>query len=211
MAARQIDDGQAPMRECDGTGGINAGIVRTAVCDPLRHALDQGGIGRLAIDDFNSGAPVESMYAAFQLRIGGRTATPADGLAFVWGSDVNSGTEFGEEGSGNGLIVSMDTYVNNATDPIGIAIRWNGTQLAERVLPIETFLSDPDYSAVKTARDSLTHSRVRRHFSLGGSGVTPRLEFESQSRRVPARQLVEISVLVAERHVLALFAELPTL
>ena len=76
---------------------------------------------------------------------------------------------------------------------------------------VDRVLSDPDYSAVKTARDSLTHSRVRRHFSLGGSGVTPRLEFESQSRRVPARQLVEISVLVAERHVLALFAELPTL
>ena len=106
------------------TGGV--GDSRTGVLTTAVNSL----LGRLAIDDFNSGAPVASMYASFQLRIGGGTATPADGVAFVWGNDVNSGTEFGEEGSGNGLIVSLDTYDNGLPDRIGIALRWQGTQLA---------------------------------------------------------------------------------
>jgi hypothetical protein len=76
---------------------------------------------------------------------------------------------------------------------------------------VDEVLQDPDYALVKEARDSLTHSRVRRHLSLGGSGPTPRLEIESSRRRQPVRLLVETSVRVAERHVLALFAALPSL
>lgn len=76
---------------------------------------------------------------------------------------------------------------------------------------VDCVLGDPDYVVVKEARDSLTHSRVRRHFKLGGGGSTPRLEIESPSSRQPVRRLVETSVRVAEHHVLALFAKLPTL
>ena len=76
---------------------------------------------------------------------------------------------------------------------------------------VDAVLHDSDYEVVKEARHALTHSRVRRHLSLGCGEPTPRLELEEPLRRQPVRLLVETSVRLAERHVLTLFAALPTL
>jgi hypothetical protein len=69
--------------------------------------------------------------------------------------------------------------------------------------------SDPDYAIIKEARNWLVHSRVKRHFAIGGAHPPPRLGLESGSIRLPVRRLIELSVAIAERHVSALFAELP--
>jgi hypothetical protein len=44
---------------------------------------------------------------------------------------------------------------------------------------VSDLLADPDYEAVKTARNSLTHSRVKRHFTLHTSAPPQRLQLEA--------------------------------
>lgn len=132
----------------EGVGGSGFGSLTTAV-------NDQQGV--LVIDDFNGGEPVTSMIASFALRIGGGSATPADGMSFVWGDDVGTSAApvvFGEEGSGNGLIVSFDTYQNSAVDLPGISLKWQGNLLAERTMPFSALLSDPEYFPVVIKLDS---------------------------------------------------------
>jgi hypothetical protein len=76
---------------------------------------------------------------------------------------------------------------------------------------VDAVHADHGYTVVKEARDWLTHSRVRRHFSIGGGAPVPRLDLETASKRLSVRQLVHNSVEVAERHVVALFGHLPSL
>ena len=141
--------GSGAEQDNGGVGDSRTGALTTAV-----NSLQ----GTLTINDFNSGAPVSSMYASFQLRIGGGTATPADGVAFVWADDVTATTSFGEEGSGSGLTVSFDTYDNTALpnniDFIGLTLKWQGNALAEQPLPTSAFLSDPDYYPVVVKVDA---------------------------------------------------------
>lgn len=132
----------------DGVGGSSFGSLTTAV-----NSLQ----GMLVIDDFNGGAPVTSMTAAFALRIGGGSTPPADGVSFVWGDDVGNSSappSFGEEGSGNGLVVSFDTYENSAADPTSISLKWQGEVLGEYRMPYQAFLSDPDYWPVVIKLDA---------------------------------------------------------
>ncbi len=126
----------------DGVNGSNMAILTTA---------ENGLNGVLVIDDFNAGTPVTSMIASFAVRLGGGTSPPADGMAFVWGNDIGNSTAptlFGEEGSGNGLIISFDTYANGGSDVPGISLKWQGSLLAEKPMPFSALLSDPDYFPV---------------------------------------------------------------
>lgn len=54
--------------------------------------------GSIVLDDLDPGGTVGSFKATFKVRIGGGTSTPADGLAFYFGSDIDSYAVFGEEG-----------------------------------------------------------------------------------------------------------------
>lgn len=58
--------------------------------------------GVTAINDFT---------ATWMMRVGGGTATPADGCSFVFGSDIADGP-FGEDGAGSFLVVQFDTFDN---------------------------------------------------------------------------------------------------
>lgn len=136
----------------DPASGVN-GSTAAILTDNMSHGTGQSGM--LFIEDFNGGDPVNSMIASFSLRVGGNTGgVPADGVAFVWGNDVNSASSFGEEGAGNGLIVSFDTYTNGAADPIGISLKYEGQVLAEKPMPTASLLSDPDYYPVVVKLDS---------------------------------------------------------
>src|SRR6185503_18033449 len=60
-------------------------------------------------------------------RIGGGTARAADGLSVVIAPDL-SNAGFGEEGAGNYLVVSLDTWDNNGTDTApAFDVKWGGT------------------------------------------------------------------------------------
>jgi len=85
-------------------------------------------------------------------------------------------------------------------------------QLPPRALLwIDRVIGDPDYATIKDARDWLTHSRLRRHFTLDTGGPPQRLELELPCGRLPVRRLVELSRDVATRHVSDLLSVLPSL
>jgi len=70
---------------------------------------------------------------------------------------------------------------------------------------IDNVLKDPDYSQIKAARDSLTHKRISRHFTVPRQRV--RLQIEHQRLDVPT--VIDRAKDVASRHVSRLLAILP--
>lgn len=104
------------------TGGVgNSGVLR------VTQALNsqQGGffVGSLSPD------PVTQFVASLDVRIGGGTARPADGLSFNFGSGIGPGTT-GEEGTG-ALTISLDTWDNNGADTApAMEIKVNGAAVA---------------------------------------------------------------------------------
>ncbi|MBL9166525.1 MAG: hypothetical protein JNN07_02150 [Verrucomicrobiales bacterium] len=93
----------------DTSGGLgNSGVLKLT-------STAGGQQGGFYVDDFLNGDPVNNFRVSFKVAIGGGTVRPADGMAFSFGSDV-AGGGFGEEGSGTGITVTMDTWDNNGTD-----------------------------------------------------------------------------------------------
>jgi len=91
--------------------------------------------GTIALDDLDAGQAIESFTAKFKLQFGPGSGNPADGLSFCFGPDINSGSNFGENGpgmSGGGLAVSFDIYdnglVNGIPDFVGISVWLNGVE-----------------------------------------------------------------------------------
>lgn len=76
---------------------------------------------------------------------------------------------------------------------------------------LDDVLTDSDYKVVKSARDWLTHSRVKRHFVLNAGGPPERLLLELPPNKLPVRQLVEITRDLATRRVSELLRILPHL
>ncbi|HRY51922.1 MAG TPA: hypothetical protein P5186_28150 [Candidatus Paceibacterota bacterium] len=81
-------------------------------------------------------APIKDFTATWMMRVGGGTATPADGCSFILGTDIGDGA-FGEDGAGAGLVVSFDTYDNGTTEVAPeISIRYQSTDVATRPFDI---------------------------------------------------------------------------
>ena len=76
--------------------------------------------GEFFISDITGGAPITQFTAGFHVRMGDSTCCdggmrPADGFSFSFGSDLSPGDLLagqGEEGAGNGVIVSFDAWDN---------------------------------------------------------------------------------------------------
>jgi hypothetical protein len=65
--------------------------------------------------------------------------------------------------------------------------------------------ADSHYYEVKSARDWLTHSRLRRHFSLSTKGPRHRIKLEFNATQLPVRDLIELARELATWHVSGLF------
>ena len=85
--------------------------------------------GSAVIDDFSGGQPIGGFTARMKVQISGGGNQPADGFSFSFGEDIADGP-FGEEGSGTGLIVSLDTYDNGAGEAPALDVSYGGTQVA---------------------------------------------------------------------------------
>ena len=72
-------------------------------------------------------------------------------------------------------------------------------------------LSDARYKEIKTARDWLTHSRVRRHFTIAPGGPPQRLRIHLASTRLSIREVVEHARDLATETVSKLLVVLPQL
>jgi hypothetical protein len=98
----------------------------------LKLTINQNGqIGSMVLDDLDPGKKVAAFVATFKLRIGGGTATPADGFSFSFAPDLPDGA-FGEDGAGSGLTVAFDTYDNGGGEAPAIDIRFGGITLATK-------------------------------------------------------------------------------
>jgi hypothetical protein len=118
-------DGSLPTGvSLEGDARIEDGVVR--LTEP---AEGQQGSVIVATDDVYTGFRV-----SFLALIGDGTEPPADGMSFCFGTDLAG--SFGEEGAGNGLIVSFDTYLNEDDIAPAIEVRWQGQTLAVREVPI---------------------------------------------------------------------------
>jgi hypothetical protein len=92
----------------------------------LTDAVNSQG-GSIVVTNLDTGA-VSGFTLHARVLVGGGSTPPADGFSVVWGTDVPTDTAFGEDGAGNGLILSFDIYDNgNETPPApSIDARWNG-------------------------------------------------------------------------------------
>ncbi|MEK7685826.1 MAG: Ig-like domain-containing protein [Verrucomicrobiota bacterium] len=86
--------------------------------------------GTIAFDDLDGGAAIESFTATFKLQIGPGSGNAADGVAFSFGPDVTSASNFGEEGTGNGVIICFDTYNNGGNEAPAIDVKYGGNVIA---------------------------------------------------------------------------------
>jgi hypothetical protein len=137
-ASYNFDDGQLPpgtaiftsVNPPAGAGTIDAttGVLKLTVSPGAGHAAS------FIVDDLNAGAPVYGMTASFDTRIGGGTTPPADGMSFVWASDLPN-APFGEDGLGSGLVVTFDIYDNGGGEAPSIDITYRGAVVASTKVP----------------------------------------------------------------------------
>jgi hypothetical protein len=115
----------------DPTAGVNgSGGLKLTVSPGAGH------VASFIVDDLNAGAPVYGMTASFDTRIGGGTTPPADGMSFVWASDLPNNAAFGEDGLGSGLTVTFDIYDNGGGEAPAIDVTYRGTVIASTKVPI---------------------------------------------------------------------------
>ncbi|MGA2661752.1 MAG: hypothetical protein ABSH34_30075, partial [Verrucomicrobiota bacterium] len=79
----------------------------------------------MVLDDLDNGAAINSFTASFQLQLGPGSSPPADGIAFAFGPDINSGTFFNEEGPpmpSGGVCVCFVTYAGDGPG-VGVNVR----------------------------------------------------------------------------------------
>ena len=76
-------------------------------------------------------------------------------------------------------------------DPTERRVQQRRTRLPPRACQwVDMVLADANYLQIKEARDWLTHSRLRRHFTLAAGGPPQRLELEL-AVKVSVRKLIE--------------------
>ena len=112
--------------------------------------------GAFVVEDLDAGAAVNGFDVTFSVRLGGGTATPADGFSFCVASDLpGAPTTWGEEGAGSGLIVAFDTYDNTDGNPdngVGeapaIDVRWGTVEIAHTLVPLSLLRTGTNYVVV---------------------------------------------------------------
>ncbi len=84
----------------------------------------------IILDDLDGGNAIEAFTFNFKLQIGPGSGNAADGFSFSFGPDITSGSNFGEEGTGTGIIVAFDIYDNGGAEAPAIEAKYGGNVLA---------------------------------------------------------------------------------
>ena len=154
-----------------GTRLLNpAGGPSTSISDgvlKISNAGDPGGFGGFAIGPFDP-KTLSALHAQWKSRVGGGGGGGADGYSFNIGSDLADDFT-GEEGTGTGLSVTVDTFDNGAgLDPggTGIQIKYGGAIVAFKAVP-----KDNDGSGVFLRKDTFVNAEVNVTASGGISFI----------------------------------------
>lgn len=104
---------------------------------------EEGEIGTVIFDDLDPGSAIESFNLTYDVRIGGGSSTPADGMSIFLGQ-IDPSANFGEEGPDNpvGLTISFDIYDNGGGEAPAIDVKVNGTVIAHHPMGIFDIISD---------------------------------------------------------------------
>jgi hypothetical protein len=130
-------------------GGLVVGVLH--VTDAVN-----GQSGAFTIQTLFGGAQVSAIAAAWDLRLGGGTANPADGFSFHWAPGLPEATQGGNSESGSfnttGLAVAFRIYIgagdsDNPPSPY-IGIRWKGTLIASIQIPYAQLDTGTDFRKV---------------------------------------------------------------
>lgn len=124
-------------------GGVgNSGVLH------LTDAVN-GQSGAFVIPPLFGGAQISSISAAFDLRLGGGSGTPADGFSFNWATGLPDSTiANAETGAFNttGLAIMFKIYAGSGSPYIGV--RWQGAVVASTDLPYSELDTGVDYRKV---------------------------------------------------------------
>ncbi|MBL9169439.1 MAG: hypothetical protein JNN07_16990 [Verrucomicrobiales bacterium] len=117
----------------DSAGGVDGGGVLK-----LTQAVNSQ-TGSFVVDDLDPGSAggLNSFTADFKMRVGGGTATPADGFSFSVGSDLPAAAWSEEGPTTTGLVVAFDIYDNAGGEAPAIDLRWNGVEFRHLVVPLD--------------------------------------------------------------------------
>ena len=148
--------------DCNGLGVTNSGILH------LTDAVNSQG-GAFIMPDADNNQPVNALTAYFAIRIADGTAPPADGFAFVWcpSNNIPPGATWGQNGIGNGLIVSADTFINDNANPEAPSfnVYWNGSLVVKKLVPLDAIYTG-NYNADPTLQYADVFIRVNSNGTL---------------------------------------------
>ena len=120
-------NGSAFLPFVESTGGVdNSGALRLVI------ALN-GLSGTFLIPPAFGGAELSGFTAAFDVRVGGGTDTPADGFSFNFASDLpaTAGGDV-EDGMGTGLSIDFDIYKNDNEASPTIAVEYKAAIIEKK-------------------------------------------------------------------------------
>lgn len=150
-----FNDGQIP---------VGAAVYGSALVDSVGGVGDSGTLkitsaqnsqtGSFVLGDQDAGAPVYGFVANMMVRVGGGTATPADGFSFCFAPDLPAAA-FSEEGAGTGIIITFDTYDNGGGEAPAIDVKLgdvNAVVVSTKV-PISDLLTGGEYVPVRIQLD----------------------------------------------------------
>jgi len=150
-----FDNGQLPAGTQVFGGGTNSSgnpWVPSVVSGVLELTTAVNGqAGAFVIQPLLAGAELSGFTAAFDVRVGGGTAPPADGFSFNFAPDLPNGTIGGaEDGGGTGLTIGFDIFDNlNETPPApSIDVRYKNTVVASTRLPYQQIETGNDFRQV---------------------------------------------------------------
>lgn len=123
-----FNSGLPPGTSVSGSAFADSGVLKLTI-------NANGQQGNFFIPDFTDGNAITNFKASFNLALGGGTccgSRMADGLSIVLGaSDLTPGSVYAEEGFGNGITVTFDTWDNASPDTApAIDVRVGGSVIA---------------------------------------------------------------------------------
>lgn len=111
-----------------GAGGNGSGVLQlTANAGSLQ--------GTVVLADPLNGNEATRFTAIFKLFIGNGSGNAADGFSFNIASDLTPETSTGEEGTGGGLTIALDTYDNGGGEAPAFTVKYQGSELDNQVVP----------------------------------------------------------------------------
>jgi hypothetical protein len=149
-----FDDGLVPAGTVaySGAGGgyvtANGGVGDSGVF----HITDSmnGESGAFVISNLYNGAQVSAIAAAWDVRLGGGTAPPADGYSFNFANNLTAGVSGGENGNGSGISVCFDIYggLTDVPPAPNCNIRYKGALVASIQIPYPTLETGAGFATV---------------------------------------------------------------